>query len=445
MWCKKQLKYSYLSVLVLVLASLMSCEAPPVDEHAYTKMQYYHLSEDVSEIQAPLLELVGGAETSIDIALARLEDDTVADALIAAQNRGVTVRVVTDTQSMGDSGFVKLIDAGVEVVQGDGEVKYLPDPTLTSVLEACVEFANYRECTRRDGGVEQPNDGLMVRPDEYNVMTNNFAVVDEFNIWVSATPLIAGGTVGIGWTSYSQDLGMAFGREFQQMAGGVFATTLDNFNGPVKSTVHGMLYESRIPDATPGRYLQLQPGYLTNSGMVNIQFNPQQRLVKEMIDEIYSARASVFLMTDELLHDFAINALLYKASAGFDVRLIVREGSVLPQALVDAGVVKVIADVDYLPTVMITDHEEDRNGDLWARAAMSMSHPMYRSAPCEVVTPDPDSGFTNDFVRIYPSDFFADGTLWTMQEYLVRTDGDTEIERLTLRWLNLWNNRATTP
>lgn len=442
----KHTRYNTIGLLVLCafgLALLTSCDnsAPPHRERAFSKMTYYHLAEGTQEIKTPLLDQLNQAETSIDIALSRLEDDSVADALIAAQTRGVLVRVVTDSQFMEDSGFVKLQAANVLVMPGDGEVRYLPDPTLTSILEACVQTAQYRECTRRENGSDQPDDGLMFRPDDYNVMTNNFAVVDEFNVWVSATPLIAGDTVGVGWTAYSQDLGIAFMREFQQMAGGVFATTLDLFNGPVKSTVHGILYDSPIPDATPGRYLQLQPGYITNEGFVNVQFNPQQRLVKEIIDEIYRARGSVFFMTDEIIHDFAINALRYKAAAGFDVRVIVREGSVLPNDLVQLGVVKVIT-AEYLPTVLITDHEDDRNGDTWARTVMSMTHPMYRSAPFEVITPAPDSGLSNDLVRIYPSDFFVDGTLWTMQEFLGGRTEDGEIARMNARWLDLWNNRA---
>lgn len=441
---KKQNIISTLLLASLGFALVASCDnsAPPTRERSFSKMKYYHLAEGTQEIKSPLIELLAGATTSVDIALARLEDDAVADALIAARTRGVTVRVVTDTQSMADSGFVKLLAAGVPITSGDGEVRYLPDPTLTSILEACIQTAQYRECTRRGGGAETPDDGVMIRPDDYNVMTSNFAVVDDFNVWVSATPLIAGGTVGVGWTAYSQDLGIAFLREFQQMAGGVFASTLDLFNGPVKSTVHGILYDSRIPDATPGRYLQLQPGYVTNEGIVNIQFNPQQRLVKELIDEIYRARGSVFFMTDELIHDFAISAIRYKVNAGFDVRVIVREGTLLPTDLVQLGVVKTIADVEYLPTVLITDHTRDRNGREWARTAMSMTHPMYRSAPFEVITPEPDSGLENDLVRIYPSDFFVDGTLWTMQEFLDNRREENEVERLTVRWLNLWNERA---
>lgn len=432
----------------LALCALLgasSCEAPPADERAFNKITYYHMSQGLSEVKSPLVELINDAEQRIDIALYRLEDDAVADALIAAKNRGVQLRVVTDMQSIGDSGFVKLLAADVPVVQGDGEVRYLPDPTLTSILQACLEFDGYRECTRRDNGSTQPDDGVIIRPDVYNVMSNNFAVVDDFNIWVSATPLIAGDTIGIGFVSYSQDLGMAFQREFQQMAGGVFATTLDTFNGPVKSTVHGMLYDSRIPDATPGKRLQLQPGYLTNKGIVNIHFNPQQRLVKELIDELYAARSSIFFMTDELLHDFAIDALLYKVQAGFDVRVILREGSKIPRELLDAGVVRTI-DAQYLPTMLITNHEEDRNDFLWPRSAMVMSHPLYRATPFEVFTPEPSSGLSNDIVRIYPSDFFTDGTMWVMDEFFSGRNAsdppDNEVQRLTVRWLDTWN-RAT--
>ena len=432
---------------------LVSCDhgTPPALERSFNKISYAHLSPDDEGLTLTLIELIQNAERTIDIALSRLQDDRVASALVAAKNRGVTVRVVTDMASMEDSGFLKLQQAKIAITAGDGDVRYLPDPTLTSILQACFDTATYRECTRRDGGPAQPDDGLMFRPDRYNAMTSNFAVVDATELWVSATPLIQGETLSLGWTASSQDLGIAFSREFQQMAGGVFATTLDLFNGPVKSTAHGMLYDSRIPDATPERRLQLQPGYMTNKGLVELQFNPQQRLVKEMIDEIYSARASVFLMTDEMLHDFAIDALLYKASTGFTVEVIVREGSVLPRELVEAGVVRVISEVEYLPTVMITDALKDRNGTQWARKAMVMSHQMYRAAPFEVVAPDPSSGQTSDSVRIYPSDFFVDGTLWTMHEFRgfggqdpddPKSEVNEEIDLMVARFKDAWEERA---
>ena len=150
-------------------------------------------------------------------------------------------------------------------------------------------------------------------------------------------------------------------------------------------------------------------------------------------------------MTDELLHGFAIDALLYKVQAGFDVRVILREGSKIPRELLDAGVVRTI-DAQYLPTMLITNHEEDRNDFLWPRSAMVMSHPLYRATPFEVFTPEPSSGLSNDIVRIYPSDFFTDGTMWVMDEFFSGRNAsdppDNEVQRLTVRWLDTWN-RAT--
>lgn len=455
----KDLSRTLVGVCALCVLAVSGCnEAPEVDASSFTDVQFRQLGSSREELKGDLLSIIEGAEETIDIALERMIDTDISDALIAAKDRGVKVRVVSDKEFEMDAGFVDLVDNDVSVVFGDTELKYLPEPTLTSLMESCLETPYYRQCTQREQGSDQPDDGLMVRPEDYNQMSNNFAVVDGLKVWISSSSLNAGEAYFIGWTTHSQDLSIAFTNEFKQMFGGVFSDNLDMFNGPNKSTVHGIVYDSRIPAARPGRYLKLQPGYLTNQGIMRIEFNPQQRLTKELIDEIYRARGSVFVTTDEMLNEHVINALEYKHSAGFDVRVVVRAGGRLPTELVDAGVVREAdATIDYVPTMVITDHEADRNGEYWGRTALVLSHSLFKPAPFEVFTPRQLNRLDEDdnIVRIYKSDMFIDGTMWTLREFggAGRTGAGSDaaantpvrqVETMARDFIELWDGATLT-
>jgi phosphatidylserine/phosphatidylglycerophosphate/cardiolipin synthase-like enzyme len=62
------------------------------------------------------------AETSVDVAAYDLDLQTVADALIAAQHRGVQVRLVTESDNVGDAALTRLQEAGISIFedQSDG-------------------------------------------------------------------------------------------------------------------------------------------------------------------------------------------------------------------------------------------------------------------------------------------------------------------------------------
>ena len=441
-----------LCLLPLLLLPL-SCnlDGPPVKEIALTRIQHY--MADTTQVGAalrdPFVASIGQATTTIDVALAGLDDDAVADALIAARARGVAVRVVTDQGSLGQPGFVKLLAAGVPVIAGDGPLEYLPEPNLTNIVGFCerIDYVKddpvhyFKQCTR--GQDSDPR--VIVRPETFNQMSNNFAILDELIVWNWSTPLLPTPSYWLGWSAQSQDLAQAFAREFQQMAGGVFATTLDNFNGPVKSTVHGVVYDSKIPSERPGRKVDLQPGFLTDQGIMQVEFNPQQRLTKEVIDEIYRARGSVYLMTDTLYNDFLISALTYKKRAGFDVRVLVRAQTAQMAPLLEAPSVvhRAPEGTGYLPTMLIIDQQPDRNGTRWGRTGMVLSHPLYHQSPFEMLTPE-QVGKDNmvdraNFVRVYPSDTFVDGTLWTLHEFLGSDRSLSPIDDLLAFWDPLWS------
>jgi hypothetical protein len=70
-------------------------------------------------IEDALLDLIDGADTSIDIALYGLNRQSVVDALVAAHNRSVAVRIVGDDEAMTgeySSSYQELISAGITIM-----------------------------------------------------------------------------------------------------------------------------------------------------------------------------------------------------------------------------------------------------------------------------------------------------------------------------------------
>jgi hypothetical protein len=427
------------------------CEVSDTQEQAaFTRFEFYNTTgaskQDADAAKQAMREatirVINGARETVDIALSRLTFTDVADALIAAKARGVRVRVVSDEAARGDVGMQKIEAGGIEVVYGDGEFRYLPDPTLGTILAVCYEQEDYIQCERSQSG--GPN-GVMVRPDNFNLMSHNFVVADALRVVNFSSPLDNDTAYMFGWEAISPRLGEGFVREFQQMHGGVFATTLDTFNGPVKSVNMGPIYDTAMAHSSGGTR-RLQPGFLSDEGLVQIKFNPQERLVKNVIDEIYRARGSVELMTDELINSFAIDALEAKKADGFEVRVIVRRGSVIPARLRAIGVREAPAEFKYLPTVLVTNDRlrgGAKNRGTWPVVAQVMTHAMWRDFPFELVSPREAQVQTNgDLVRIYRSDVFADGSWWSTSDFIgvQYGDGQRYAERLARIWAEIWDN-----
>jgi phosphatidylserine/phosphatidylglycerophosphate/cardiolipin synthase-like enzyme len=120
-----------LAVLVaLVLAILLLPEEhedqvaiPPLPEGAwyevlFTTPQRTGIPPDGSpgRLDERLVALIDGATVSLDIAAYDFGLGNVADAVIRAKDRGVTVRMVTDTDNIENPALQKVIGAGVPVV-----------------------------------------------------------------------------------------------------------------------------------------------------------------------------------------------------------------------------------------------------------------------------------------------------------------------------------------
>jgi phosphatidylserine/phosphatidylglycerophosphate/cardiolipin synthase-like enzyme len=76
-------------------------------------------SEREAGIDAHLVQLIDSAQRTVDVAAYELDLETVVDALLRAKERGVTVRLVTDTDNLEEEAVQRLKKGGVPVVEDD--------------------------------------------------------------------------------------------------------------------------------------------------------------------------------------------------------------------------------------------------------------------------------------------------------------------------------------
>ncbi|MEM8862133.1 MAG: phospholipase D-like domain-containing protein [Chloroflexota bacterium] len=81
-------------------------------------------SPEITEMEAALLSLINSAQSTIDLAIYDFNRDSIRDALIAAHNRGVQVRVVTDDEAREHIAsyipyYAALESAGIAIVDDD--------------------------------------------------------------------------------------------------------------------------------------------------------------------------------------------------------------------------------------------------------------------------------------------------------------------------------------
>jgi hypothetical protein len=205
----------------------------------------------ILEIERRAVELIVNAEETVDVALEYFESERIAEALISAQGRGLQVRVIGDIDRRGQDGFRTLEDAGIEVIYGDGAVTW----------QAVFGRA------------------LVDRTGEDNLMTHNFVIADRLRILnlTGGFSLDAEQSTQAGFIAASEDLAKDFGDCFDQLHGGIFATAQTFYDDSVSADTNN------------------RTSYPIEDGVVEVYFGPQERLVKEVIDRIYNAKASVYI------------------------------------------------------------------------------------------------------------------------------------------------------
>ncbi|MEL6177694.1 MAG: thrombospondin type 3 repeat-containing protein [Myxococcota bacterium] len=281
-------------IALVALVAVLSCSDLVSDDPGRTSYFNRFSVLDVGEsdegftltgaaLEEQLIEEIDNAQTSILVALETFASETVALALVRAHRRGVAVSMVGDIDNRFQLGF-RLLEAqapGVGIRYGNGELSYAPQPTIS-----------------------------VTRAGDMNRMTNNFFVFDELRVVSLSYGLPSSeefDQLQLGFWTKSEDFGKDYKDEFDQMFSGVFATTLNSFNSEIKSNTNARVY------------------YPTDRGVVEVYFGPQERPLKRLIDEIYSARGSVWILAEELNNRFILDALEYKALAGLDVRVLVAD------------------------------------------------------------------------------------------------------------------------
>ncbi|MFW5966711.1 MAG: phospholipase D-like domain-containing protein [Persicimonas sp.] len=412
----------------LALTVAFGCNSEEASNDEVLTTVDYHVADD-QEAQTTrhddLIADIDNARERVDVAVSALEDDQLALALVDAAKRGVPVRLVTDYEEFESDqeglGIVEEADE-IDVTIGDGTLGYLPEPTLAPILGECREEEE-EQFIRCSQGQDSEQD-VMVRPGDYNVMSHDFALIDDEIVW-TFPPLDGASRDWMGWRVESSKMAYDFTREFQQMHGGVFSTTLDVYNGPVKSTADNNVR------------------YYTDKGEMRLWFNPQERLLKQVIDEVYKAKASVWVMSDNVVNGDLLDALEYKDERGFDVRVMSNpdlqgEGDAADQ-LDGLGVAAPPEDIDRLSTLIVIDETRDRSGQHRPRRVLSLSHPLMRAKPFEV---EFDSGGADDVI-IYPSDLFVDGNLWQLVENGSAVHEDATIDDFADYFEQTWQDRQS--
>jgi hypothetical protein len=367
-----------LILLALALCAASCDSAPPDDAPYFNRYRLLIGGEDVpgaigeAALEDEIIAVVNGAQRELSVAFESFESERVAEAMIAARDRGVRVRFVGDADLQDQAGVRRLLAADIDAVFGDGPFSYSPEPN-----------------------------SIVSRAGEHNQMAHNFVVADEREVITLSGGLFGEEVHQVGLRITSEDMGKDFTDEFNQMHAGVFATTLSAFNGPIKSI-------------TNDRYF-----YPTNDGVLQVFYGPQERLLKRVIDELYAARASVFIIAESFTNEFIDDALRYKAMNGFEVGVVVdEEGAAAPFSQVERlrddfdgirGQGEPLPSIRTRPgirqTVIIIDADASPiNGERYETKIMVLNQPLVASL----------SFVDGPRTEARPADAFTDGAMWML-------------------------------
>ncbi|MCB9795874.1 MAG: hypothetical protein H6741_24520 [Alphaproteobacteria bacterium] len=320
-----------------LLMLLAGCAAPDVSELFHDA--HAEIVDGDADVEAAFIDMVDGAERSLAVALPSEPSDPLAAALVQAVERGVDVRFTTDVDAAGPR-VDALADAGAEVSLADGAVSY-----FDFAFNVDVSWTS-----------------------EQVVMSHALVLADDTHA-LSASGY--GGEDGprLLWTLRGEDLGADLFWEHNQIMGGSDASSLTAYSSLAKSVA------------------DFRWAYPTTSDLqLEMWLGPQERLIKRVIDATYAARASVWVLTDDLSDEGLVTALQAKAADGFDVQVVVGAGfgeasASLSQRLeLYAPSVERYQSEQRLPTLVLVDQRRDRIGRWNTARAMGLSHPIWSAS-----------------------------------------------------------------
>jgi phosphatidylserine/phosphatidylglycerophosphate/cardiolipin synthase-like enzyme len=324
----------------LLLVLLASC-APPDPNRLFVSVNAeIELGED--EAADHFRGVIDAAEESLFVALPGGENVDLADAIVDAWDRNVEVEVLTDFDLATSPAITRLLEADVPVALRDAGLTYF-------------DFGQ-----NADLGFPSP----------MTIMSNAYVVQDE-------TRLVAADRIGtnddgarVVFEIRGEDVIEDLLREHRQIYGGTDATAVDAYSAPNKS-----ILETRWRYGT------------TTDVELEVWFGPQERLLKRVIDAVYSARSSVWVLTDDFSSQGLADALQDKAKWGYDVQVVVGPhfgdaNNLLSRFLTDADEVptRQVLDVGDVPTLVLVDYEDDAEGYRPRTRAMVLTHDLFSAS-----------------------------------------------------------------
>jgi phosphatidylserine/phosphatidylglycerophosphate/cardiolipin synthase-like enzyme len=344
----------------------MAACAPP-DLSELRQSVEVSVTEGPTATHARFVAFFESAEDTLHVALPAGVDTALSDALTDAWDRGVEVEVVTDFDRSAEPAILAITDAGIPLRLADGAIAYF-------------DFSENEDLTWESEDV---------------IMSHAYAIADGTRI-LNAT---SAGTTDEGdrivFEALNQDLGEDLHAEHVQVFGGNDATALDAYSASNKNVadprwIYGTADDTRL----------------------EVWFGPQERLTKRIIDATYGARASVWVLTDDFANEGLALALQAKAADGFDVRVVVGSrfgdaSSAMSQTLEndtpDVEKSQIQASIR-VPTLVLVDYAEGRDGRRHTARAMVLSHDLYAAERLYGGRP----------VR---TDQRIDGNLWVLDDY----------------------------
>lgn len=347
---------------LLPLALLGACTAPEIA--TFHQLETSFVEADAASERA--VAVIDEAQDSLHIALPEGEDLSLAEAILRAWDRGLEVEVVTDIDQQEDPGIAALLAGGVPVTLADAGITY-----FDFNINADVSW-----------------------PSQHTIMSHAYLVADREHVLAANRlgSMRPGTTVLLEWRG--EELVEDLLTEHNQVFGGADATATTAFSGMAKS----------IADF---RWL-----YHTQTDVdLELWFGPQERLTKRIIDATYSARSSVWLLTNDFTNEGLARALQEKARWGFDVKIVVgpdfgTHHSLLSRILTNEtpDVEKRRVDDRHVPTIVLIDYDKARDKQHYTRRAYVLTHDLYAAERLhrgvEIIT-----------------DQLIDGALWGLVDY----------------------------
>jgi phosphatidylserine/phosphatidylglycerophosphate/cardiolipin synthase-like enzyme len=217
-------------------------------------------------VDEQLVAAINQAQASVDVAAYELNLASVTDALIAAHERGVQVRFVTDSDNAGEEAVAALEDAGIPVVED-----------------------------QRDSGL----------------MHDKFVVIDRQWVWTGSWNLTENDTYRNNNNAVliaSAALAENYAAEFEEMFAGEFGPT-----SPAETPHPRVTITFQAADGQ------------THEVAVENYFSPEDGVAAHVIAEIENAQSRIRFMAFSFTSDEIADAMIGRAQAGVTVQGVIEE------------------------------------------------------------------------------------------------------------------------